>query len=143
MSATSLIVPVITLQIQQAVFRFLLASSDTSEKTEYISTSLTYIIVASIITIPITLATGFLLELDLVVNAAMCVLVAGESLYLLLGQVLRGIGKNINYSLGVIVYACVNAVLLIILVLVMRMGLLGVVIATSAAYVISAVLCYS
>lgn len=143
LSATSLIVPVITLQIQQAVFRFLLASSDTSEKTEYISTSLTYIIVASIITIPITLATGFLLELDLVVNAAMCVLVAGESLYLLLGQVLRGIGKNINYSLGVIVYACVNAVLLIILVLVMRMGLLGVVIATSAAYVISAVLCYS
>ncbi|NCC01708.1 MAG: hypothetical protein EOM34_13730 [Clostridia bacterium] len=139
LSATSLIVPVITLQIQQAVFRFLLASSDTSEKEEYISTSLTYIIVASIITIPITLATGFLLELDLVVNAAMCVLVAGESLYLLLGQVLRGIGKNINYSLGVIVYACVNAVLLIILVLVMRMGLLGVVIATSAAYAISAV----
>ena len=53
-SAVSLIVPVITLQIQQAEFRFLIGAKDKTQRESYIITAIVYILGISVITAPVT-----------------------------------------------------------------------------------------
>lgn len=139
-SVTSLIVPVVMMQIQQAVFRFLLSTSDTEEIESYIATSLFFVILISIISAPITYWIGIVIGLESLISATMCISVLAESVYLLLGQVMRGIGKNVGYSLGVIIYAIIHALLLFVLVAVMHMRLPGVIFSIVIAYLTSAII---
>ena len=43
LSIASLLIPIVTMQIQQAVFRYLLASKNVEDKTFYVTSSLVYI----------------------------------------------------------------------------------------------------
>ena len=49
LSIASLLIPVVTMQIQQAVFRYLLASKSAENKTLYVTGSLVYIGISSVI----------------------------------------------------------------------------------------------
>lgn len=138
LSATSLIVPVATMQIQQAIFRFLLGNREKFVQEGYIASSLAFILFMSLVSCPVTYIVGLALNLPKSISIIMCLLVAAESLYMLLGQVMRGIGKTLNYSLGVIIYAVVNVILLVIFLPLMKLGLNGVVISITVAYATSA-----
>lgn len=142
LSATSLIVPVATMQIQQAIFRYLLGCKDKGTQEEYIVSSLAFILFMSLVSCPITYIVGMLLNLPKNISLIMCGLVAAESLYMLLGQMMRGMGRALNYSLGVIIYAVVNVFLLVIFLPVFNLGLNGVILSITVAYAISAVSMY-
>lgn len=143
LSATSLIVPIVMMQIQQAVFRFLLATSEKKEIENYIATALFFVALVSIASAPITYFAGRMIRLSSRISAIMCLLVLAESIYLLLGQVMRGIGKNACYSLSVIIYAIANFILLFFFVAVFRMGLFGVTLSLAISYVASALIMFA
>ena len=57
LSIASLLIPVVTMQIQQAVFRYLLASKSDENKTLYVTGSLVYIGISSVVCYPIDFET--------------------------------------------------------------------------------------
>lgn len=134
-SFVNLIVPIITLQIQQAAFRFLIASKDESQRESYIVTALIYIIGISVVTAPISFCIfKFVMHFSNKISALVCLIVFAESLYMLVGQMLRGLGKNLKYSIGVILYSVVNFITVLILIYVLRLGLIGIVLSITCSY---------
>ena len=115
-SFAGLFMPLMTFMIQQAVFRFMI--SERKEKyPEYIFTSLIFIFAISIIMLIIMMIIGIFVKqyFDLLVLAML--LYFCESIYDLIGQIARGYGKNLFYSIGVIIYSIFNMLLLLILVI--------------------------
>ena len=64
LSIASLLIPIVTMQIQQAVFRYLLASKSVEDKTFYVTSSLVYIGASSIVCYPVVYLILRLLKID-------------------------------------------------------------------------------
>lgn len=133
-SFASLLIPVLTLQIQQAVFRYLLTSMDGKEKTEYVTTSLCYVLVSSLIILPLVYLILELMGGGGLSSFLICLLFLSETLYNLLGQIIRGLGFNLKYSISVIVYAFVNMLFTVAIVAALKSGLYGVIISLVLGY---------
>lgn len=139
-SIVSFVVPIITLQIQQAAFRYLVAAKTDLDKDRLVTTSIVYILGISVLCAPLVFFIFRICNLDWKVSLIICFLVLGESLYMLTGQMLRGIGQNIAYSVGIVSYSIVNLVTVVLFVYVLRLGLLGVILSNALSYVASAVI---
>lgn len=136
-SITSLIIPIISLQIQQGIFRFLLTSKNEIQKKSYILTSFIFIIISTIITSPISFIICKLLNLSNTLSIIVCLLIVCESIYILLGQVMRGLGQNFKYSIATITYAVFNIILTVTFVKILSYGLFGVVLSICLSYFFS------
>lgn len=135
LSFASLLIPVVTLQIQQAVFRHLLASSDFEDKSKYVTSSLLYLLVSSVVFYPVVFIILLLLGIDCKSGLLICLLFWGEAMYNLIGQIARGLGYNARYSAGVIVYSTANLICTAILLVIFGFGLSGVIISLTLGYV--------
>lgn len=134
LSIASLLIPIVTMQIQQAVFRYLLASKSVEDKIFYVTGSLVYIGVSSIICYPIVYLVLRLLKIDSFSALLICILFFSEALYSLLGQIIRGLGYNVRYSVSVVVYSAVNLVATAVMLVGFHLGLKGVVISLTIGY---------
>lgn len=63
-----------------------------------------------------------------------CILFWSEALYTLFGQIVRGLGFNVKYSISVVVYAVVNLAFTIFMLAVLHLGLLGAIISLMFGY---------
>lgn len=133
-SFSSLLLPIMTLQIQQAVFRHLLAAVDDTDKARYTTNSIIYVLGSSVIIIPITFFALMGLEVNIYERALICFLYLSETIYTLFGQIVRGLGYNIKFSLSVIIYATINMIGTVLFVALWRMGFLGVVASVGLGY---------
>lgn len=134
-SIAGLLIPLMTVQIQQAVFRFLLAKNADFSREEYISTAVTFIVLSSLIMIPIVFAVlsiGF--QVTAYYSVLVCALYIAEAFYQLFGQTVRGLGSNIKFSVGVILFAVSNMFSTIVFVAVLKMGLNGVILSLTIGY---------
>ena len=134
-SLAGLLIPLLTVQIQQAVFRFLLTKNEIHSKEEYISTAVAFVSFSSLIMLPIVfivLKVGF--DIDNSSGILVCVLFVAEAYYHLFGQTVRGLGFNLKYSISVIIYATVNMVATIVFVALLKWNLNGVLISLSVGY---------
>ena len=134
LSIASLLIPIVTMQIQQAVFRYLLASKNVEDKTFYVTSSLVYIGASSIVCYPVVYLILRLLKLDSFSALLICILFLSEALYSLLGQIVRGLGYNARYSVSVVVYSTVNLVATAVLLMGFHLGLQGVIISLTIGY---------
>lgn len=134
LSMASLLIPVVTLQIQQAVFRYLLASSNTTDRSKYLTSAFVYIIGLSLICYPIIFLCMRIAGISISRAVQICILFMSEALYIFLGQVVRGLGYNAKYSISVIVYSILNLAATAVMLLIFDFGLSGVVIALSLGY---------
>lgn len=136
----SFIVPVITLQVQQAAFRHLISKrGDLNQQKTIAVTSIIYVVSVSVITAPITYLIFHLYKFDPIINLCICAMVFSEALYLLNGQIIRGLGRNVTYTIGVVAYSVVNLAGVVGFVLALRLGLTGVVLSVTVAYLVSAI----
>ena len=114
----SLLVPVITLQLEMAIFRFLVDNrEDKNKKIEIISTGYNLTIVFSIITLSIYLIIASFINIKykyLIAGVIFSCIYSSISL-----QVARGFGENIKYSIG----CCVSGISTVILNVVFIVGL--------------------
>lgn len=137
LSIASFLIPILTLQIQQAVLRYLLAALENHSKDEYVTSALYYVATSSAILLPVVFAILCMIGVGMEISFSICTLFFSETMYTLLGQVVRGLGQNTKFSIGVIIYAFINMFLTVLLVTVWKQGLLGVVISLSLAYAIT------
>lgn len=136
-SFVGLFIPIITLQIQQAAFRFLISSKNKHSKESYIITSLVYILIICLVTSPIVFFIFKFMEFSTRISMIICFTILAESMYLLMGQLLRGLGYNLKYSIGVIAYSIVNFLTVLIFVYYFNMGLFGLILSVTSSYMCS------
>ncbi|WP_027438519.1 lipopolysaccharide biosynthesis protein [Lachnospira multipara] len=121
-----LMLPVATLQIQTAAFRFLIDVRDDEEEIKKIISS---IIVFTFITSLIALVVVFLClyKEDLYLRFLICLYYLADIFVNTLRQICRGLGKNGEYSKSIIVSSFSTLVFIIALVFILSWGLIGVV----------------
>ncbi|MDO4889071.1 MAG: oligosaccharide flippase family protein [Candidatus Saccharibacteria bacterium] len=139
-SFTALFLPISTLLIQQAAFRFLLESNTDKERKNYISTSVVFVFSLSMILALIVIIGGFLFGLDIGLVFSALALYVAEAVLDLFGQIARGLGSNEWYSLSAIVCSVIYMILIGFIV---AFGLVNVYVALlvgAVAYIGSAVI---
>lgn len=137
-SLASLLLPIMTLLVQQAVFRFMISEEPKKQK-KYISTSVFFVLVFSLLIFSIVVIIGARIKqrLDLLILAM--ILYFCESIYDVMGQIARGYGKNLIYSIAVIIYSTVNMIILFIAVNINFVNIKSVLIILSISYFIATI----
>lgn len=120
----AVVLPIATLKIEAAAFRFLIDCRDSKEKTESIvSTILIFLVPVSFAVIILLF---FVMPLDSVLTRVLVSLYFFfDILYLGIQQIIRGLSKNAIYSFSAIFYSVINMGLIAILVAGMNKGLDG------------------
>ena len=120
-----LVIPIATLQIQSAAFRFLIDCRENIEEVKKIITNI------FVLTIPIAIGVSFLiifffpsmndLERLLISGYFLC-----DVVYTMIGQIVRGLSYNKIFSLGAIILAIIDCLNIVLLVFIFDKGLIGV-----------------
>jgi O-antigen/teichoic acid export membrane protein len=120
----SVVLPVATLRVETAAFRFLIDCRDSKEKTaSIVSTILTFLVPFSVAVIILLF---FVMPLDSVFTRGLVSLYFFfDILYLGIQQIIRGLSKNAIYSFSAILYSVINMGLIVALVAGINKGLDG------------------
>lgn len=133
-----LLLPVATLQIQSAAFRYLIDCRNNKEESSRIITnifSVTYI--ASFL-----VAIGFILikqDISLPLRITIALYFLADITFNTVSQITRGLGHNKIYSLSASILSIVNGIGVVLLVQIFNMRLLGVMLSLAIANIIAVV----
>ena len=128
----SLLLPVVTLQIQSAAFRFLIdCREDKKDSSKIISNIFFFTVLTSLITVVIFYAVFH--GVSVLTKTLICIYFYIDIMQLAIGMCARGLGHNAVYSTQAIISSMINAVLIFCLLYLGSWGLNGVFIATIAA----------
>ncbi len=126
LTLVSLILPLFTLQIQSAAFRFLVENRENNLKCCSIITNIiTFTIVMSIL--PLIGVFIYLKNFDIFNRLAICIYFLVDIILNTFQQICRGLGKNKIYSISTILNSFINMLLVVIFILILKMGLLGII----------------
>lgn len=131
----TLLVPIVTLQLEQAVFRFLIDARNNEEKKSIIITNIfKNLFLHSTIYIAIILIINDFLKLDykyFLVSNVIAVMFSSICL-----QIARGLGKTKIYSYGSVISGVLAVTLNVILIVFLKMNAIGILISNLAANII-------
>lgn len=135
---TSLLLPIVTLQIEQGIFRYLIDCRENNEKQiKLITTIIRFMIIQSIACIVIFLCVSPFIHNEykyfLMANLLMGIFSS------LLLQICRGLGDNATYAIGSFVTGAFTVVLNVIFIVAFRWGAYGMLGATAISNFICAV----
>lgn len=133
----SLFLPVITLQIQTAAFRFLLECETQNERKEIISTMLIFgagISIAAVVTFYFVLY-----RFQFITRLLICLYFLVDILLIMFQQIARGLQQNKLYSASAIIVSFFNMILVLMTVQVIQEGLNGVFFSISIATIAAAI----
>lgn len=111
----TLILPILTMQIQQGSFRFLLSSKSKQEQGIYIFTSYIYVLFVTAIFLPIVYSMLSIYFESRFASIMISFQIFSQALFLLQGQIARGLNKNIVYSMGIAIYGVSNMSIIFLL----------------------------
>ena len=130
-----LVIPIATLQIQTAAFRYLIdCRKDPIGISDIISTIIT-------VTIPISLVASivvsfFFSEFSVSIRVLVAVYFFLDTMHQTMGQITRGLGYNLYYSLSSILLSIAYTISVILFVFIAKKGLFGALLALSMAQLI-------
>lgn len=128
----SLFLPVATLQIQSAAFRFLIdVREDEKESKRIITNIIAFILPTSFIALAILYF--FLGSVSLIIRWLICLYFFSDILMLSTQQIIRGLSNNKLYSVSSVIISLFNMLLIILTVLVGKQGLIGVLVSITVA----------
>ena len=137
----SLFLPIVTLQIQSAAFRFLIDCRDDKKETQRIITNI--IVFVFFTSIAALIVLFFVLgAITPEIRLLICLYFFFDILTLTLQQVVRGLANNKLYSISSVVQSIINMILVVLTVGVGRYGLEGVLISIIIATFISFLLLF-
>lgn len=132
-TCTGLIAPILSLQLERAIFRFLVdARNDRQLQDKILSTTFAMMIPPIALTIIVMPILGLAFNLAYWQYIALIIISAIISNITL--QIPRGLGKNIHYSIGSMIVGITNGVISIVSVIFMRSGIVGILIANIVAH---------
>lgn len=137
---TSLLIPAVLLQIQTAVFRFLIEERDSkAEMKETVSTVFAFALPVSLLTV--SLVSVFLRFGDWQIKLMIGIYLFMYTMVLVVGQVARGLGRTREYAASSVHSSLILLVLVFLFVKTWPMGLKGVLFAyTSSSVIATAIL---
>ena len=131
----SLYLPIMTVQIQTAAFRFLLDERENRQRQKIIITTiLTFTFFSSFVSLVILF---FLLPGNISIRLAICGYYIADILVNSVRQISRGMGNNLAYSISAVISSVCKLIFALIFVLYLKMGLLGGTLALFSASLIS------
>lgn len=120
-----LVVPVITLQLENGVFRYLIDADTIGKKKKYISSSF-------FIVFPLALISSIIMFFIPVsgleatnLRVILAIYVAVETLILYFRNLVRGLGNNRQYALNSVIAVVVNFIMLVITMMILKAGVFG------------------
>ena len=132
----SLILPVTTLQIHTAAFRFLIEHKhDRNLAKVYFSNILAFVIPVAFVSL--TILYFFLPIKEVQIKIWVCVYLLFDTLVAEVRQITRGLARNLDYSISAILSAFIKMIMALVLVQLLRYELLGAVIALALSSIIS------
>lgn len=134
-SFASLFMPLMTFMVQQAVFRYMISEKEDNYK-NYIVTSIFFVLGISLIMFCIVVIIGSQIPQYFELLILAIVLYFCESIYDLIGQIARGYGKNLMYSIAVIMYSVFNMILLLVVVMFDFVNIKSALIVLSISYLL-------
>lgn len=133
LTVVGLLLPIVTLQIQSAGFRYLIDARDDNKYCKIIiSNILAFTISVSLIVL--TLFCLILKSWSILLKVPLCLYIFLDVLYSCIGQMARGLSDNIGYAVGSLVLSVVKTILIIILVAMNGRGLNGIILSFVLAY---------
>ena len=134
----SLFLPVATLQIQSAAFRFLIDVREDEKETKRIITNISFILPTSLIALTILyLCLG---NVSLVIRWLICLYFFSDILMLSTQQIVRGLSNNKLYSASSVTISFSNMLLIVLTISVGKQGLVGVLASITIATTIGLIL---
>jgi O-antigen/teichoic acid export membrane protein len=134
----TLLVPVITIQLEMVAFRFLVdARDDEIEKERVISNILHMDILATILIALFYLLVSHLLHIDYLSLVVLNIIVTVFSNLFL--QIARGFGDNKRYAIASIVIGFITLITAVLFVAVLHLGVTGVLLSITLSSVVSAI----
>lgn len=131
----SLFIPIVILQIDQGVFRYLLDVRDKEEeKKKIISSTIFFTIIQSIIYLILFSFVSQFIHNDYKYFLAINLVAIAFSTILL--QISRGIGDNVRYAVGSFLTGLVTVILNVVLIIVFHLGAYGLLIASLCGNII-------
>lgn len=129
----SLFLPIVTLQIQSAAFRFLIECREERDKVDSIVTN----IVA--FTVPVSIIALIMLYvvmcgIESSTKILVCIYYFLDIFYVTLQQIIRGLSFNLTYSISAIVVSMFNLIFTVLLVAWSSLGINGILITIVVAY---------
>lgn len=132
-TCTGLIAPVLSLQLERAIFRFLVdARNDQQLQEKVLSTTFVTIIPPIILTIAVMPILGLAFNLAYWQYIALIIVSAIISNIAL--QIPRGLGNNVHYSVGSMIVGITNGIISIVSVVFLHSGIVGILIANIVAH---------
>ncbi|MBR3511480.1 MAG: polysaccharide biosynthesis C-terminal domain-containing protein [Clostridia bacterium] len=128
----SILVPILTLQLEQGIFRFLIDDKTIQDKKETISSGIVTVI--CILLVLDIFASIFILCFSYNHYFLYLIAINVQSIYVLAQQVARGTGKNKAYSLNSIILSILNVAFCIYFINIEKMGVKGYILGFSLSH---------
>ncbi len=139
-TTTSLIIPLITVQIYDSLFRWLIAEKDHKVQSTIISNSIfilfTSLIFFTIIYFPLTVFLDFKFKIEIYLFTIL------QVIFLAFQQISRSLGQNMVYTFGGILHSFLFLILSCIGLIVFNLKLQGLLIASSISFLIVTIFFY-
>ncbi|MBR3469843.1 MAG: oligosaccharide flippase family protein [Lachnospiraceae bacterium] len=132
----SCVMPFITLQIHTAAFRFLVDARNNKLETEKIVSSLLFYIV-SVSAVALVAVFFILQKLPVLMRLMICLYFFLDAFVFAMRQVVRGISKNVVYSVSTVVQALIEMALVVVSIKFANMGLIGLLLSFNIAFLAS------
>lgn len=139
-TSINLIVPFLTLQISDSVFRWLITSSDKDSKVAAITNS-SFIIIVTIV-IMIFLCFGSYLLYPLKGHFTIFVLGIVSIIYPYIQQVTRGLGNSKMFAINGVIFTVIYLIGNVLLLVFLKLGINAIYYSTIIAYVISSIIIF-
>ncbi len=140
---TALLIPLLTMKLEMAAFRFLLDSRQDKEKSgSIISSSLLFVLMISSVAVLIIFLSLKICSYSTLLSLIIAAYFFLDNLYTLLQQIARGVGRNLIFSVSAIVNAVINMLMIVALVWWRKYGLTGLMISLDCALLISTALLF-
>lgn len=127
-----LVIPIATLQIQSAAFRFLIENRGDREGSSGVISNI-FIVTVPVSVLAAVIVQFFFPSFSPAVRLSVTVYFILDTIYLTLGQTARGLGNNKDYAIGAIMLSVINMLGVAGLVKAAHLGLEGVYLALIAA----------
>lgn len=124
LTLVALLLPAVTLQIQSAAFRFLIdAREDETKKKVIITNSIVFSIGTSLVTLILLFI--FLYKIAILERTIILLYLFFDILFLIFGQISRGIGDNKSYSIASIINSVMSLITIVSFLIIFKFGLIG------------------
>lgn len=137
----SLALPIATLKIEAAAFRFLIEYRDNREESATIISNI-YFFIVPISILVVTILFVVYSSLGVITRIFLCIYFLLDIVYSATQQIVRGLSKNALYSISAIVYSIINMGMIVLMVSNFQLGLDGVLVSASVALLISIIILF-